>query len=87
MLVSGSRGKSQTLVNLLESDLTGSKSFLYWIVAILILGGIGYVQDLKTISRAFLVLVIVALILNEDKNGNDFFTGFQKAIGQSTTGN
>jgi len=85
LLVSGVRGNSTNLVTLIKGDFSGSNNFIYWMLSILILGGIGYIQDLKTISRAFLWLVIVVLILNEDKNGNGFFTEFQNAIENLTT--
>jgi hypothetical protein len=80
LLVTGARQKSQTLISLLASDFSGQNNLVYWVLSILILGGLGYIHDLRTVSRAFLILVIVVLILNEDKNGNGFFTEFQSAI-------
>lgn len=67
LLVSGVRGQSSTLVTLIEGDLTGTNNFAYWILAILLIGAIGYVEDLRMLSRAFLVLVIVVLVLEENK--------------------
>jgi hypothetical protein len=67
LLVSGVRGQSANLLTLLKGDLTGSNNFGYWIFSILVIGAIGYVQDLRQLSRAFLVLVIVVLVLEENK--------------------
>jgi UDP-N-acetylmuramyl pentapeptide phosphotransferase/UDP-N-acetylglucosamine-1-phosphate transferase len=87
LLVSGVRGQSSNLLTLVKGDLTGSNNFIYWIVSILVIGSIGYIDDLKSLSRAFLVLVIVVLVLNEDKNGvGGFFTSFQSAITSITKG-
>lgn len=82
LLVSGVRGSSTDLVTLLKGDLSGSNNFVYWILSILLIGALGYVDDLKGLSRAFLVLVIVVLVLNEDKsNGTGgFFTNFNSAV-------
>lgn len=66
-LVSGVRGQSSTLVTLVEGDLTGTNNFAYWILSILLIGAIGYVEDLRMLSRGFLILVIVVLVLNENK--------------------
>jgi len=87
LLFAGALGNTNELLGLLKGDITGKNNFIYWIVSILIIGSIGYVQDLRTLSRAFLVLVIVVLVLNEDKNGNGgFFAKFQDGISQITKG-
>jgi hypothetical protein len=83
LLVSGVRGQSSNLLTLLKGDLTGSSNFGYWIISILVIGAIGYIQDLRALSRAFLVLVIVVLIIHEDNQSNGtggFFTEFQSAF-------
>lgn len=83
LLISGVRGTSQALVSLLNGDLRGSNNFIYWILSILVIGAIGYVQDFQPLSRSFLVLVIVVLVLSNDKQGNPgFFQQFNAAITQ-----
>ena len=77
LLVSGVRGTSGQLATLVKQDFTGSGNFIYWIVAILILGAIGYSDELKPLSRIFTVLVIVVLFLS---NGG-FFQQFTSALG------
>ena len=86
LIAAGVNGKSSDLLTLLKGDLTGSNNFVYWIVSILVVGAIGYIKDLQSLSRAFLVLVIIVLILNEDKNGKGFFTEFQSAVSGITKG-
>jgi hypothetical protein len=80
LLVSGARGKSQNLVTLIKNDFSGQNNYVYWMLSIFVLGGLGYIQDFRAISRSFLILVVVVLIINEDQNGNSFFTQFQAAI-------
>ena len=76
LVVSGVRGKTATLLGLVKNDFTGQKNFIYWTVSILLIGSLGYVDDLKPLSRAMLVLVICVLILS---NGG-FFQLFNQAL-------
>lgn len=83
LLTAGARGQSSNLVTLVKGDLTGKNNFIYWIVSILLIGSIGYIEDFKALSRAFLVLVLVVLVLANDKGSNGgFFVKFQQAIDQ-----
>lgn len=86
LLAAGARGTSASLLTLLQGDLTGTNNFFYWVIAIVLIGSIGYVDELKGLSRAFLVLVIIGLILNEDKQSGTggFFTKFNSAISSIT---
>ena len=84
MVVAGARGTNQQLVQLLKGDFTGRNNFIYWTVAILIIGAVGYIPDLKPVSRAFLVLVVVVLFLkagNPNSPGGGVFQQFTQAIG------
>lgn len=63
LVVSGVRGTSGDLWNLLKNDIEGKPSFLPWIASILAIGSLGYIESVRTFSRAFLVLVIVVLFL------------------------
>lgn len=79
-IAAGVQGKQSQLYSLLKNDLTGKNSYLSWVIAILIIGAIGYVEELKPISRAFMVLVIVVLFLS---NGG-FFQKFQQQVFPAT---
>lgn len=50
--------------------------FHIWIVALFVVGSIGYISGLKPVANAFLVLIVVMLIL---RNGA-FFQNFSSAI-------
>lgn len=86
-LVAGIRGTvtdqngQPGLVTLLKGDFTGSNNFLVWIVAFFVLGALGYIPGFKPIANALLVLVVVVLIITNDRNGSGgFFATFNTAI-------
>jgi hypothetical protein len=67
-----------SVTNTFKLPGTNSANFFYWIIAIGLIGAVGYVDDLKPISNGFLALVIVVLLL--DNRG--FFTQFSAALNQ-----
>ena len=81
--IAGVRGQSSQLLSLVKGDLTGSNNYTYWMISILVLGLLGYVDQLRPLSRAFMVLVIVVLILS---NGG-FFKLFESSIATITQSN
>ena len=85
-LIAGVRGTSDELTELLKGDVTGQNNFVYWILAIGVLGSLGYVDTLRPFSRALLVLVLVVLVLTEGKQtgGGGLFQKFTQAVHQIT---
>jgi len=83
-VVAGVRGTQKELWAQLQNDFSPNgepqksdptkHSFLPWFSAILVIGALGYIEDLKPVSRAFLVLVIIVLFLSN----NGFFAQLQK---------
>lgn len=80
LVVAAVRGTTDTLFSTVKGDFEGPNNFTYWVVAILILGALGYVPSLEKISRLFLALVVVALFLS---NGGFFEKFNQQAFGSS----
>jgi|GEM_PF-5663381 len=72
-----------------QSDFTGKNNFIYWLIAIGIIGAIGYVKEFQTFSRIFIGLVIVAMFLSHKKGGIaqgiTFFQKFNTGVGSGTT--
>jgi len=64
LLVSSVRNTQQDLYTLVKGDFTGPNNYLYWLVSILIIGALGYIEVLRPISRMFLALVIIVLFLS-----------------------
>ena len=84
LLTSAIKGDLASLGALLKRDLFSPKdNFLYWIVAILILGALGYVKSLRAFSDAFLLLVIVVFVVAN----NGFFSQFTAALAAIKAGN
>ncbi len=83
LLIAGVRDTQGDLFTLLQNDFStsaqkqGQHSFLAWFVAILVIGALGYVEDLKPFSRAFMALVIIVLLLS---NGG-FFSQINSELG------
>lgn len=85
LAISGVKGTSTQLLTLVKGDLQGTNSYLYWIVAILVIGSVGYIPNFRSLSRAFLILVLVVLVLREGKStnaGGGFFAQFTAALKQ-----
>ena len=83
IFLSAIRGDLGTLGSLLKRDLLGGGNFVYWIVAIFILGALGYIKSVKPFSDAFLVLVIIVFVVAN----KGFFASFQSALAQIKAGN
>jgi hypothetical protein len=86
LLIAGVRGTSDQLLAQLKIDLTGDNNFVYWILAIGVLGALGYIDSIRPLSRALLLLVMVVLVLSEGKKtgGGGLFSKFTSAIGTIT---
>lgn len=80
LVLVGLNGDPAKLYALIASDFQGKNSFIYWMVAILILGALGYIPGLEKLSKLFMLLVLIVLFLD---NGG-FFNQFQQFV-KSTT--
>lgn len=77
-----------TLFALLHGDFTGTDNFAYWFIAIILIGAIGYIPKLRSLSTAFLVLVLVVLFLKKGSStgfGGGFFDQFLTGLGITQT--
>lgn len=89
LVTAGVRQKTGDLYTLVKGDIessSGQTGYLYWMVAILIIGAVGYIENLKPFSRAFMALVIVILFLktgNPLGTGGGFFAQFQAGLGST----
>lgn len=55
------QGTTSDLGALLIQDVFGG--FIYWLAAILIIGGLGYIKAVRPLSNGFLVLLILVLFV------------------------
>jgi hypothetical protein len=81
LAVSGVRGTTGDLTQLVKGDFQGKNNFAYWLASILVIGAIGYIEEFKPLSRMFLVLVVVVLFLSN----RGFFAAFMQQAFTSTS--
>lgn len=80
LLVTAIRGTTGDLAKLLQKDFTGPGNFLLWILALGMVGAVGYVKDLRPIANAFLVLLLIVFLLAANKGGKDFVSSLVSQI-------
>jgi hypothetical protein len=76
-------GNIRALGQLLVKDFTGQNNFLVWIFAIGLIGVVGYIPALEKLSRAFLVLLFVVLLL---ATRGGFLSSIQQAFKNAGAG-
>lgn len=76
LVLTGLKGDGGKLWGLVQGDFVGPNNFVYWMVAMLVLGALGYIPALEKLSRLFVILVVVVLLL--DNKG--FFAQLQAFI-------
>ena len=80
LVTAGVRNKLDELGALLAGDFSGEGNFFYWVGGIGALGAVGYYRPLQNVSRLFLFLIIVSMLLSDQ----GFFAKLQEAL-QSVT--
>lgn len=86
LFITAIRGTTDRLGVQIRKDFTGPGNFLIWILALGSVGAVGYVKELRPISNAFLVLLLIVFILAANKGGKDFFSSLVTQItGTQTT--
>lgn len=60
----------------IKSDFTGQGSFLYWALAIVFVGVIGYVEKLRPLSTGLMTLVLLSLFLSHKGFFQNLQAGF-----------
>lgn len=63
--VAGVRNTQGDLFALVHDDFTGKGNFIFWTAIVLIVGGIGYIPAFRPLSKGFLALIVLALILTK----------------------
>lgn len=70
LIVSAYQNTYSQLSKLVANDFTGSGNFLYWMIAVLVIGSVGYYSPKsQMISRLFLGLVLLGIIFSSKTAG------------------
>lgn len=84
-LVASIRGNQNDLIDLLKSDFSGQNNFLLWVLAIVVIVGLGTFKTIRPISDAFLGLVILVIIIANYKGSGDIFSSFITQVKRGTS--
>jgi hypothetical protein len=68
-IVVAARDMESPFLALLKGDFTGAGNFFYWILALFLVGAIGYIPKAKPVSDALLVAILLALVLAAGRRG------------------
>lgn len=85
LILTGIKGDAVKLGKLVVADFkgqNGNKGYAYWMIAILVLGAVGYIKGFQPVSRAFMILVVVVLLLHNQ----GFFKSLQDQVLTSPSG-
>lgn len=74
LVMAGIQDTHAQLGSQLRKDFVGG--YMQWVLAIVLIGSLGYIDAVRPLSRAFLTLIIVGMLV---ANPN-FFTEVQKAV-------
>lgn len=83
LIVTGFQNTYAAFGKQVENDFTGPGNFIYWLIAIGVVGAVGYSKTFETPSRAFIALIIIAMFV---KNDSGVFAKLTAQISSGTTG-
>lgn len=84
-LVAAIRGNQNDLIELLKQDFSGQNNFILWVLAIIVIVGLGTFKPIRPVSDAFLGLVILVIIIANYKGSGDIFTSFINQVRSGTS--
>ena len=76
LISSGARNRASQLGALIANDFSGSGNFFAWVAAIGAVGAVGYYEPMKPVSRLFLFLVLLSMLLSN----RGFFANLLDAV-------
>lgn len=86
LIVVAVRNMQQPFVALVGKDFSGQGNFMYWVLALVAIGSIGYIPKAKPASDLFLVLILLVLLLTRGSPsfpGGGVFKQLQTALGDT----
>ena len=81
LVVTGFQNTYKQFGSQVAGDFTGQNNFAYWLVALGVIGGLGYIKPLEGFSRAFMFLIIMVLFLTK---GQGFFAKIGPQLASGT---
>jgi len=84
LIITGFQDTYKQAGSLVRSDFSGPNNFLFWLVAILIVGSLGYIKGLETFSKTFMALLLIGIVVTQYKNNNNIFNVVANLLSGST---
>lgn len=81
LIITGFQNTYKQMGAQVASEFTGPANFLYWMIAIGVVGALGYAKSLENFSRVFMSLLIVIIFLSN----KGFFAQLNPAIEKGTS--
>lgn len=79
-LIVAVRGTQDQFFALLKGEFSGTNNFLVWILAIVILGMIGYIKPIRPVAHSMIGLIILVMIVAN----KGIFARFNEAVRNPT---
>ena len=76
LIITGARGTYAQFGSLVAGEFTGKPNFIYFALAIFLIGAVGYIDSLRTVSRLMLALVLIGIVIAN----KGFFANFTAAL-------
>jgi hypothetical protein len=76
LIVTGIRENQKALMDQVRIDFTGSGNFFYWVLAVSLIGALGYIDSFRTVSRVAIGLIVLVFIISHE----GFFAKLQEGI-------
>jgi hypothetical protein len=76
LISSGARNRASQLGALIANDFSGANNFFAWVAAIGAVGAVGYYEPMRPVSRLFLFLVLLSMLLSN----KGFFPNLLSAV-------
>lgn len=85
LVITGFQNTYRQFGKMVQGDFSGANSFIYWMAAVAVVGGLGYIKGLESFSRAFMVLILTALVIAMYKQNPNVFSNITTGLSSGST--
>lgn len=87
LVITGFQDTYKQFGTLVRGDFTGSggNNFIWWLIAVMMVGSLGYIKGLEIFSRAFLGLILFTLVIAIYKKNPGVFSSIGSGIASGST--
>jgi hypothetical protein len=85
LLIVGVNGKQEDFQKLMLDLFTGPNNLTYWALAIIMVGALGYIKPLRGFAIAFMTLILVSMLVGNQRFFGELFRQIQQGTSGATT--